>query len=375
MEDKLSGIFGAFDQGRITRRQLLQALGIAAVATPLSAFGQGSCFGPRAGTPECDTKPFPPPFEPTGWKTVLLDHFSIQVADLEKEAAFFNAVVGWKVRSNDGKTIVMDMGTVGSAILRGGFVAPPAPAVAAAPATGARGARPPRLCVWDNFCWGIEPWDTKKVETELRKRGLNPVADHNGKDFFSFHVKDPDGFDLQLSNGNKKNRRTTPANGKLSGPLPFEPTAWQTTFLDHISFEVTSYKETVAFYQALLGWMPSADEGSKNDTSIAPDIGRVLIRGGNANAPGGLAAARGGTRGAQIVRRAQIGHVAFDIADFDPDKVKEGLLKRGLTAREDTGATTASPPAEHDIHTSAHKSYHTTTPNGYDLQISYKAKR
>ena len=97
----------------ISRRQLLKTLGIATVMSPVAAFAQGRCGGARAGTPECNTIPFKPPFESTGWKTVALDHFSVQVADLEKEAAFFNALMGWKVRSNDGKTIVMDIGNLG----------------------------------------------------------------------------------------------------------------------------------------------------------------------------------------------------------------------------------------------------------------------
>ena len=59
-------------------------------------------------------------------------------------------------------------------------------------------------------------------------------------------------------------------------------------------------------------------------------------------------------------------HVSFGIAGFDPDKVKGELIKRGLNAREDTGATG-------DIHITAYKSYHTTTLNGYDLQISNKS--
>ena len=61
--------------------------------------------------------------------------------------------------------------------------------------------------LWDGFCWGISPWDTNKVEAALKARGLNPVADHSGKDFQSFHVKDPDGMDVQISNGTRKNRR------------------------------------------------------------------------------------------------------------------------------------------------------------------------
>lgn len=39
-------------------------------------------------------------------------------------------------------------------------------------------------------------------------RGRKPVADHEGG-FQSFHVKDPDGFNIQLSNGNRGNRRTS----------------------------------------------------------------------------------------------------------------------------------------------------------------------
>jgi len=53
--------------------------------------------------------------------------------------------------------------------------------------------------VWDSFCWGITPWDTNKVESALKARGLDPVADHTGDDFRSFHVKDPDGANVQIT--------------------------------------------------------------------------------------------------------------------------------------------------------------------------------
>jgi hypothetical protein len=62
-------------------------------------------------------------------------------------------------------------------------------------------------------------------------------------------------------------------------------------------------------------------------------------------------------------RRAAMGHISFGITPFDPDQVQAELEKRGLTARVDTGG-------RGDIHTSPYKSYHTTTPNGFDLQIS-----
>src|SRR5262249_24218442 len=220
--------------------------------------------------------------------------------------------------------------------------------------------------LWDGFAWGIESWDTNKVEAALKARGLNPVADHGGNDFRSFHVKDPDGMDVQITNGNKKNRRTTPAIGKLSAALPFEPTGWKTMYLDHISFQCTSYKETVAFYEALLGWKGLGDEGSQNETQISPEIGGLLIRSGqngNANAPGFVL---------PPVRSAVMNHISFGISPFDPDVVWAEMCKRGLQARVDTGAIASSPASEHDIHTATYKSFHTRTPNNYDLQFSSK---
>ena len=155
----------------------------------------------RVGTPGCDPTPAKLPFERTGWNTVLLDHFTMQVADYQKEAAYYAALMNWKVRSDDGKQAVLDIGDWGAVIIRGGYEPPPAPTPTATPtptpaaagdagaaAAGRGGGRgggggrgTPRLAVFDGFCWGIEPWDAKKVEAELKKRGLNPVADNDPK--------------------------------------------------------------------------------------------------------------------------------------------------------------------------------------------------
>ncbi|HEX3865753.1 MAG TPA: VOC family protein [Gemmatimonadaceae bacterium] len=404
--DELSRLFSAYDRGTVSRRHLLQALGLAAVSVPLTrVFGQGQCAGrDRDSSAACNKTPFKAPFEPTGWRTVLMDHFTMQVTDPQREAAFYNAFMGWKVRSNDANETYLDIGDWGGVKIRGGYV-PRARggggrgggrggaagdsagrgrgAFAAGRGGGGSGGGAPRedpshmaACttaraesvpnggaVWDGFCWGISPWDTNKVEAALKSRGLNPVADHSGNDFKSFHVKDPDGFDVQISNGNRKNRRTTPANGKLDVAPPFEPTGYKTVYLDHISYAVTSYKETVAFYEALLGWKGLGDEGSQNETQISPEIGGLLIRGGNATSP---------TFNMPAQRTSVINHISFGITPFDPDKVNDELCKRGLQARVDTGAIASSPPAEHDIHTATYKSFHTRTPNNYDLQFSAK---
>ena len=123
----LSRLFSGYDRGTVSRRQLLQALGLAAVSMPLArAFGQGQCAGrDRDTSAACNHTPFKPPFEATGWRTVLLDHFSMQATDHEREAAFYAAFLGWKVRSNDGKEIYMDIGDWGGVKIRGGYVPRP----------------------------------------------------------------------------------------------------------------------------------------------------------------------------------------------------------------------------------------------------------
>ncbi len=89
------------------------------------AFGQGQCAGrDRDTSAACNKAPFKAPFEPTGWKTVLLDHFNMRVTDAEKEAAFYAAFLGWKVRSNDGNEIYMDIGDWGGVKIRGGYTPP-----------------------------------------------------------------------------------------------------------------------------------------------------------------------------------------------------------------------------------------------------------
>src|SRR5690349_15240836 len=231
----------------ISRRELLTAI---AVIPAISArvFGQGT---PAGRGQQRDTTPLVPPFEPTGWKTVWLDHLNYQCVDYKKAAAFYATLMGWKVRSDDGKQALLDIGdNSGGILIRGGMTAPPPAAITDA---GLGVTRPKIQAVLDGFAWGIDQWDTDKVKDALEKRGLKPVADHHG-DYKAFRVKDPDGFDVSITNGTKENRRKTPATGKLPAPAPFEPTGWNTLYLDHISFEVPDYRRSAAFYQALLGW-------------------------------------------------------------------------------------------------------------------------
>ena len=144
-------------------------------------------------------------------------------------------LLGVDINTASGTKAVLDIGNWGSAIFK------------AAPAEQT-------TVLVDGFGFAIAPWNAKTVEAELRKRDLNPVADNDGKGFESFHVKDPDGFDLQIGNSNGLLKaRKTPATAKLEVALPFEATGWQTVWLDHFSFGATNYKASVSYYSNLLG--------------------------------------------------------------------------------------------------------------------------
>jgi catechol 2,3-dioxygenase-like lactoylglutathione lyase family enzyme len=149
----------------------------------------------------------------------------------------------------------------------------------------------------------------------------------------------------------------TPATAMLGIPMPFEPSGWKTVWLDHLSYTVSNYKATASFYQNLLGWRETYDEGSQHELLIG-DVGDIIVRGGNPNGPNfGKGTASSGSSG-------RVDHISFGITPWDTDGVKTALEQRGLRAQVDTST-------RDDIHVAAFKSYHTTTPNGFNLQISY----
>jgi catechol 2,3-dioxygenase-like lactoylglutathione lyase family enzyme len=319
------------------RRSWMLAGVFLALATAGTAQAQGRC-AQGYGTPQCPltreaaVRPIPPVFAPTGWRTTALDQITIAAPDYRKEAAFYAALMGWSLRSDDGVRAVMDLEGWGTVV----FVR--APEQAAATVRG--------------FGFVIAPWDAKAVERELRKRGLAPVTANGTGGFESFHVKDPDGFDLQISNG-KGLAAGRGAARPATTPGPFPPTGWRTTYLDHLSFWVSDYKESASFYENLLGWRPWPDEGSQINMQIG-DVGAITVRGGNPFSPGYSKAA---------ARTAVLDHISFGVTPWNADAVRAALDQRGIAATVDTGG-------RGDIHGASMQSYHLRTPNGFDLQIS-----
>ena len=61
-----------------------------------------------------------PPFAPTGWRTVWLDHFSFNAANYKASAAFYTTLLGWRPTYDEGSQNELMMADVGDIIVRGG---------------------------------------------------------------------------------------------------------------------------------------------------------------------------------------------------------------------------------------------------------------
>jgi catechol 2,3-dioxygenase-like lactoylglutathione lyase family enzyme len=183
METVINGLLTDFEKGKMTRRQLIQSLALVAAAGPAAT----------AGAQTAST--IPPATGPAAFKTVWLDHISYAVTDYRKSTAFYRDLMGWEIRNDNGKNqCTMKVGDIGEIIIRNRREdAGSADTPAAAPITG----------VINHVSYGIDKWNTEGVKAELERRGLKPRPDMVGDNFKSFHVKDPDGWDLQISNKTK----------------------------------------------------------------------------------------------------------------------------------------------------------------------------
>jgi catechol 2,3-dioxygenase-like lactoylglutathione lyase family enzyme len=160
MEYIMAKLLQDFEQGKMTRRQLIQSLALAATAATATA----------EAVPAAESKVA---------QAVYINHISYQVADYTKTRDFYADLFGMKVSKDDGKQCRLSVGD--SLII-------------------ARNAssRPSDTTRVDHIAYTIANWDTDKkvrdaVGAELKRRGLG-VRDTPG----SFHIKDPDGFDVQM---------------------------------------------------------------------------------------------------------------------------------------------------------------------------------
>jgi catechol 2,3-dioxygenase-like lactoylglutathione lyase family enzyme len=155
VEQVVDELLGQFERGGLSRRQLVQtlALGMAAAAAP-----------PLRAAPARK-----------GFKAVAVNHISFGVKDYARTRDFYAELLGLPVSGDDGTQCSLKIGA-------DSFLMP------------RKTRRPDGSAFIDHMCYTIEDWDRKVVEAELRARGFDPRPDTDE----SFHIKDPDGFGLQI---------------------------------------------------------------------------------------------------------------------------------------------------------------------------------
>jgi catechol 2,3-dioxygenase-like lactoylglutathione lyase family enzyme len=158
MEKIVDHLLGQFERGRMSRRQLVQALALGMAGAAAPARG-GAVSAPRSGL-----------------KAVAINHISYEVADYRRTRDFYADLLGMQISGDDGQQCFLKFGEDSFLIARNAREQGAAPLV-------------------DHLCYTIADWDKDVVEAELRRRGLVPERDTDE----SFHVRDPDGYDLQVA--------------------------------------------------------------------------------------------------------------------------------------------------------------------------------
>ena len=159
MEGIVAGLLSEFENGKMSRRDLIRNLTVTAAATAVA-------------TPAVAAAPSP--IQGKGFKAVAVNHISYGVADYGRSRDFYADLLGMKVSHDTGKDCILSFGDT-LLILR-------------------KSRQPESKPLVDHIAYTIANWDKAVVEAELKRRGHDPRPDTE----FSFHIKDPDGFDLQI---------------------------------------------------------------------------------------------------------------------------------------------------------------------------------
>jgi catechol 2,3-dioxygenase-like lactoylglutathione lyase family enzyme len=162
VEKVVVDLLDQFERGKISRRQLVQSLTFGAMAV-------------SAGAPLLAAAT-----QRQGFKASGVNHISFGVADYGRTRDFYAELFGMPVTQDNGKQCYL---TFGNTVL-----------------IPRKTRQPDNKPLVDHIAYTIDNWDKKRVEEELKARGLDPKPDDN-----SFHFKDPDGYDVQIAGKNFMN--------------------------------------------------------------------------------------------------------------------------------------------------------------------------
>lgn len=161
MENLIAHLLKSHDEGKLSRRQLIQNL------AALTAAGSAASV-PAEGAD-------------TPYKATMLHHLSLTVPDYARSRDFYVNTFGMKVNSEEGARCQLSSGNC-MMVVRGGNVTTP---------------------TVDHFGIAVEGFNDKNKEAviaDLRRRGLNPAT--GGKEL-GISIKDPGGFRIQVERGSK----------------------------------------------------------------------------------------------------------------------------------------------------------------------------
>ena len=164
MEHIIARLLQDFEHGMMTRRQLIQSLALTTTAASAASAAAAAAS--------------------TVAEAVSINHVSYQVADYTKTRDFYAGLFGMKVTDDNGKSQCR--------LQFGDNILIPRTATS----------RPGGKVGIDHVAYTLANWDTDKtvrssIEAELKRRKLEIRSTEGG-----FHVKDPDGFEVQM--GGKK---------------------------------------------------------------------------------------------------------------------------------------------------------------------------
>jgi catechol 2,3-dioxygenase-like lactoylglutathione lyase family enzyme len=153
MEAMISNLVSRFEQGRLSRRDLVQGLAMLATA--------GGAASAQA------------PAQEAGLQDARIDHISIQVSDLPRSVAFYQSTFGFTVLSEDKPNEIVRLGA-GKVLV----------SLHHKPPTG----------LVDHFAIGVQNFNRDSVTRILKARGINPEDNLDA----GFHIKDPEGMSVQI---------------------------------------------------------------------------------------------------------------------------------------------------------------------------------
>lgn len=147
MKQVISSMLQDYEQGDLSRRQLIQALAALAIAPAAATAAQESAF-----------------------RGVGINHVSINVANLNRSRDFYQKYFGLPVDGESTTSCFLKAGNEYLTIFE----------------------RP--VSAIDHFCLAIDNYKTEVVMEELKRQGLNPRGAGN-----TVTVTDPDGLAVQIT--------------------------------------------------------------------------------------------------------------------------------------------------------------------------------